>query len=341
MNRNTKILTALIATIALISSGAALHNDEPCTGDSAHCSQNDKILDNSDRIDHLESKGNDLVQQIQDLESDLESHNQSSNDELQSLKDDLDSVESDIDSLDSDKASKQEVSEVESDLRTLESNVQSAAQDIRDDIQENEESIEDVESSTYTKSELESLLSEKYDKEVVDSMVNSLDSSTYSQSEVDGIVEDAKSSASQDREELESELKSYTDENDAHSDQIELPELSEMIVEFFQRPDNIIKEWVSDNFASQDRVEALEEENQRQEVEIERLRQDVDNLYDAIPYTEDVAEDMKSDKIQTTLQVMKENNISELSVEDDEGDVWNCKWMDKPGTSQERPVCIH
>lgn len=322
----TKVLTALLVSLLFVSYGTALHNDPACTGDSAHCSQNDQIVENKEKISQLESDADDLRSDIDSLESDLTQAEQQVSSQLQSLNSDLDSVESRISDLEADSVSQSELDQVESELDSLQSSFVSERDRLEQKIDDNSEEIDQVKESTYTKEEVESLLSEKYDSETVDQMVSSLDESTYSKSEVEGLVEDAESLA------LE-RAKEYADRNDDTDDPLDFIDVKEYIVEFFKTPNNIIKEWVSDNFASQERVDELERENQRQEVEIRQMKEGMEVLYNRTPLEQ-------PDRVDTVLQMMEDKNITEYDFTH-EGTEYNCKMVDYSNHRDPYPVCAY
>lgn len=107
----------------------------------------------------------------------------------------------------------------------------------------------------------------------------------------------------------------------------------DMVEEYFQSSSNFIKDWVRDNFASDDRVDGLEDritqleqENMNQEAQLEKI------------YSNSSLD--RPERVDSTIALMRQNNISEIDVESRDGTSWSCKWMEKPGTDREMPVCI-
>lgn len=230
-----------------------------------------------------------------------------------------------------------ETEQLESQLDTLTSELETLEDTLGDEIEVNEENItEAVNRIDELRNDLDNLdetdidgLDQRFENEL-----NTLDTElrTYVDAEIQSVenqiqqVQDTyltEEEIENRLEETEEQLREYSDETDTGDTQIGYDGFTDYLKQFWETQANFIKDWVESNFASEERVDTVEDQVQNNMAEIKQLERQVDGLYGELNESEQVDVE-REDPVDTAQQVMLENEIEELSVEDSDGRDWNC-----------------
>lgn len=237
---------------------------------------------------------------------------------------------------------------LDSQLNTLASELELVEDDVDVNTDDIEEAIQDIDQ---LRTDLDNLDEEDIDglDERFEDELSSLDAEIRNHvdseiSQVESQVQEVQDTylteqQVEDRlEETEENLREYSDETDTGDTQIEYEGFTDYLRQFWESQANFIKDWVRDNFATEERVDAVEDRQDQQDAEIKQLERQLDQLYDQLDET-DTVDVEREGAVDTAQQVMLQNEIDELDVEDEQGRNWSCK-LRETGFGEEQARCI-